>query len=118
MDVENLEVAMVSASNLEGKCVCACARRVCGREHPQPRRPLTHRLPPFEQLQNFTPARANANVLSYYTADLCPAVLAHLRVLSVDCRDSSTVHGALLFEVRTFWLTDLRPTVARVLSSS
>lgn len=102
MDVENLEVAMVSASNLEGKCDCACARRVCGRECPRAKAAANAPTPALRaQLQNFTPARANADVLSYYTADLCPAVLAHPRVLLVDCRDSSTVHGALLFEVRS-----------------
>ena len=46
---------------LEGAAVCACARRVCG---PEPRRPLTHRLPLFER--SFKTSRQRAQTSTFF----------------------------------------------------
>lgn len=62
--------------------------------------------------------RAGCNFLfSYNNKDLCPAVLTCLRVLSVDCCDSSTTYGNF-YAMEHIRLTDLRAIAAHILSSS
>lgn len=53
-----------------------------------------------------------AALLPFDVTDLCPAVLARLRVLSVDCCDSSTTHGNFTLAMERIRSTDLRATAA------
>ena len=64
MDVENLEVAMVSASNLEPGAI-ALALGVCAvGSIREPRRPLAHRLPLLER--SFKTSRQRAQLLMFF----------------------------------------------------